>query len=128
MKWSAFTFIEELVPPGSVPEGVYERTVRRRVRYELSRLKTEADGGVEADPPEGFKDFFEKQEWWDGWDNWGVTWDVGKLGSEEGVLVVVPRWLSIYEEWDDVIQGELRSNEIAARKRRRIGNGSEGDI
>lgn len=121
-------FTEELVPAGSVPEKLYMRTLRRRIRYVLSRLKTEVDGGEEMSAPEGFKEFFEKQDdWWDGWENWGVTWDVGAL-DQEGPLVVVPRWTSIHEEWDEVVEAELKSNEIAARKRRRMGNGSQGDI
>ena len=121
-------FAGELLSEEEVPDRLYDRTLRRRIRYVMSRLKTEADGGAEMeDVPEGFNSFFEDQEWFDGWENWGVTWDVGKL-KDGNFLEVVPRWLSIHEEWEDVIQGELRTNEIAARKRRRMGNGSEGDL
>lgn len=122
-------FVGELVPEGSVPERLYERTVRRRIRYVASRLYTEANDGAPMDDiPEGFLEHFEDQEWFDGWENWGVTWDLGELDSEEGPLAAVPRWLSIHEEWDEVIRGELQVNEIEARKRRRMGNGREGDL
>jgi hypothetical protein len=122
------SFVKVLLPEGEVPERIYERTLRRRVRYLLSRLQTEVELGRPVSTPPGFRAYFKDQEWWDGWENWGITWDVGELGSDEGILSVVPRWLSIHEEWDEVIRGELQSNEIAARKRRRMGNGSEGDV
>lgn len=125
-------FLEYLeVYPYPVRPVLRDRALRKRVRYALSRLQTEAVEGVPAEDdnhhiPEGFREFFEAQDdWFDGWENWGVTWDVG---DDEDFLRVVPRWLSLEEEWDEVIRGELMSNEIAARKRRRKQNGREGDV
>lgn len=116
--------------------------LRRRTRYQLSRLKTEADGGVKANPPRGFKKFFADQRWFDGWENWGVTWDVGTPMRSEDMfgntlsddpLEVVPRYSSLNEEHDENMAAHHKADTIAARRRRRVvkmgeANGSEDHI
>ena len=71
--------------------------IRKQVRYWLFRLKTEADGGPAAqDVPRGLRGYYKKQEWFDGWENFGVTWDV----AAEDPLETWPRDESIEEEWE----------------------------
>lgn len=115
-----------------VPERLKERVRTKRVRYFLSRLKTEAEGLVEVGGlPEGFREFYESQEMFDGWENWGVTWDVGdprkKSVPSDDYLEVIPLWTSLWEDWDEQIAANHKHNEIAARKRRRrmTADGSE---
>ena len=103
--------------------------LRKRVRYQLSRLKTEADGGPKAKPPKGFKKHYSKQEWFDGWSNWGDTWDVGTplIGEEfqnvdstsEDPLEAVPRYITIGEQHEARMEQHFRSDEIGTRRRKR---------
>jgi hypothetical protein len=117
--------------------------LRKRVRYNLSRLRTEAvDGAPKAKPPRGFKKFFEEQVWFDGWENWGVTWDVGTpMRTEDNFgntisddpLEVVPRYVSLNEEHEDNMSAQTRADNISTRKRKRAikmdeANGSEDNL
>jgi len=123
------TFVEELVPKGSVREQLYWWQVRRKVRYICFRLQTQYDPEAPdrdaEDMPEGFREFFESQipepgeepksgQWFDGWENFGKTWDVGGKDSgfaedkvknpserSDSPLVTVPRWTTV---WEDSIQ------------------------
>jgi hypothetical protein len=123
------TFVKELVPERSVRDEIYWRQVRRKIRYMCFRLQTEHDPEApdrKAEGiPRGFKPFFQKQEWFDGWDNFGKTWDVGgpefamQYGESDDPLVVVPRWLTVWEENEDEMSSQMRINELDARKRRR---------
>ncbi|MDX1407027.1 MAG: hypothetical protein R3330_02810, partial [Saprospiraceae bacterium] len=71
-------------------------------------------------------------QWFDGWENFGKTWDVGGADSDFAVskvknprdgsdspLETVPRWTTIWEENEDEMTAQMRANEIEARKRRR---------
>jgi len=102
--------------------------LRKRIRYLLSRLQRVAtvEGADVPKLPKGFKKHFEDQEWFDGWENWGVTWDVGTpMRSEEEIggndsddpLVVVPRYMSLNEEWDEFTDSHHRQATIRVRKR-----------
>lgn len=134
-------FVEELVPVGSIREALYWWQVRRKVRYICFRLQTqhdpEAPDRKAKDIPKGFRKYFENQDWFDGWENFAKTWDVGGADSDfaeskdengsDSPLVVVPRWLSVWEENEDEVNSWVREHEIEARKRRRA-NGSENNI
>ena len=117
--------------------------LRKRVRYQLSRLKTEADGGPESEAPKGFKKFYSKQKWFDGWENWGITWDVGVplLADEfqtdevqsEDPLEVVPRYITINELHDAKMDQHFRNDEIGTRRRKRankmdVANGNKDNV
>lgn len=98
--------------------------LRKGVRYNLSRLRTEAEGGEKASPPEGFVEFFEEDEHFDGWENWGVTWDSGDPFDpsvpEDDPLKLYWRDQSIHEEWEEVLNSGFKADIIAARRRARI--------
>lgn len=106
------SWIDDLVPPGSVREVLHQRTLRRKLRYWCFRLRSEVEGISDAEAPSELVDLYEDQQWFDGWGNFGATWDL----DEEDPLVVVPRWRTIHEEWDEVIQGQLQRNQIESRK------------
>lgn len=121
MKW-----LEELVPEHLADRPDLQAVVKRKqVRYMLFRLKTEADGGPKATSiPRGFRPHFKKQEWFDGWENFGVTWDV----EAEDPLTTRPRYESIHEEWDQQIEAMVRQQTREIRKRKRANNGSKGHV
>lgn len=116
--------------------------LRKQVRYNLSRLKTEADGGDKAEPPYEFKPYFENQKWFDGWENWGVTWDVGTPDRDadsfgntisDDPLEVVPRYSSLNEEHDESMEAHFKADTLSTRKRKRAikmdeANGSEDNL
>ena len=119
-KWA-----EELVPD-DLPEQAKAIKLRQDIRYWCFRLQTEAEEGVPSTGrPRGLKPHFEKQEWFDGWENFGKTWDV----EADDPLTARPRWRTIHEEWEDVIQQELVANTIQTRKNQRMmANGDEGEL
>jgi hypothetical protein len=99
--------------------------LRKQVRYWLFRLKTEADGGPKAvGVPRGLRAYFKKAEWFDGWENFGVTWDV----ESDDPTTTRPRYESIHEEWDHKIDGIVREQTRGIRQRQRAGNGSKGHV
>ncbi len=123
------SFVERLVPEGSVgrkvplgstPEGVQEelylRTVRRRIRYWLFRLRTEANDGNAAEGiPRGIRRYYEKADHFDGWENFGTTWDL----DDDNPLQTRWRFQSVEEEYEEKLRAEFRRLEIEARQRRR---------
>lgn len=133
-KWIPKVLPEE----GSFRESTRPLLIRRGVRYRLFRLKNEAEGGATIETPEGFKEHYEAQKWFDGWDKFGITWDVGdpvrpQPRGSENPLEVVPRYVSVQEEWEDVVDAHVKSDTIAARKRARArqmeeANGSEDNL
>jgi hypothetical protein len=79
----------------------YENLPRRQVRYWCFRFKTEADGGVSAQgAPRGLKQRLEKEDAFEGWKNFAVTWDV----DEDEPLVAIPRNFSVWEEWGRTLE------------------------
>lgn len=90
---------------------------RKQIRYNLFRLKTEAEGGTKAPKLEkGFKKSFESQKKFQGWISFGVTWDVGgrvlnedfphedTTSREESPWTIVLRDKSLDEAWNDVLR------------------------
>ena len=118
-----------LVSDDVVRDDLRALLLRRQIRYWMFRLQTAATGGPKAEKvPRGFKTFFEKQEPFDGWENFGQTWNV----ESDSPLVVKARYLTIQEEWDAVLHQGIRSDEIATRQRlrkqQRESDGTEGNV
>lgn len=84
-------------------EGIRLRTERKKVRYQLYRLRTEAEGKCASDSTKKFKKSFEKQEGFDGWRQFATTWDVAMDDPNR----VVSRALSEQEEWDNVVASKF---------------------
>jgi hypothetical protein len=133
-KWVVKLLPEE----GVTREAVRPLVLRRKIRYTLFRLKKKEDAGVPIRTPAGFKKFYSDQEWFDGWENFGVTWDIGdpmdpnNRGSDD-VFEVVARYQSVNEEWDEVIDAHVKSDTLTTRKRARQQkmeetNGSEDNV
>lgn len=131
-------WVGKLLSEDDVPrEAVRPLMLRKNIRYLLFRLKKKADDGVPVRTPAGFKKFYSDQHWFDGWENFGVTWDVGdpmdpvNRGSSD-VFEVLPRYQSVNEEWDEVIEAHVKSDTITTRKRARQqkmdDNGSEDNV
>ncbi len=131
-------WVEKLLPEESVPrETVRPLMLRKAIRYTLFRLKRKEDDGVPIRTPAGFKKFYSDQKWFDEWENFGVTWDVGDPMDPKGrgsgdVFEVVARYQSVNEEWDEVVEAHMKSGTISTRKRERQqkmeDNGSEDNV
>jgi len=132
-------WVKKLLPEEDVPrEAVRPLLLRKRIRYTLFRLQTEAEGGEKAKPPAGFKTFYKKQTWFDGWDSFGITWDVGdplnpESRGSDSPFEAVPRYLSVNEEWDEVIEAHVKADTVSTRRRARAKqmdetNGSEDNV
>ena len=122
----SYKWADKLVPPGSVREDLHTYTLRRRIRYWCFRLRSEEEGiSKSKGKPAGLKPFYEKQEWFDGWENFAATWDL----DDEDPFKTVPRWESVHEEWDRTLEEELRRNKIQSRKnQRKQASGNEGHL
>jgi len=134
----------EEIEAGARYENLKPLLLRKQIRYWLSRLRSEAlEDKEKPDLPKGFKKFFSDQEYWDGWENWGITWDVGTPMRQpdpdnaeywsDDPLEVVPRFVSIEEEWEETIDAHVKADTISARKRQRRqqmeeANGSEDNV
>lgn len=94
--------IEKIVM-GMSSEARNIRGLRKHIRYQLYRLKSEAEGRACNVSDEGFKEKFECQSGFGGWKNFAMTWDV-KLDEPE---VVIARKLSETEEWENVIKSKF---------------------
>lgn len=84
-------------------EGLKIRSDRKKVRYQLYRLRTEAEGKCANASTEEFIKSFEDQEFFDGWNNFATTWDV----SFDDPMRIVHRTLSEQEEWDNVVKAKF---------------------
>lgn len=84
-------------------EGLQLRADRKKVRYQLYRLRTEAEGRGAADSDKKFIDTFEKQPFFDGWINFASTWDV----AFDDPTRIVHRTLSEQEEWDNIVRAKF---------------------
>jgi hypothetical protein len=82
------------------------RKERKRIRYILYRLKTEAaSGGVNLAPDEAtgsFKRIFIEQDLFEGWDKFSETWDVS-LGNPEKII---HRDKSAADEWEELVRAK----------------------
>ena len=88
-----------------------DKLTRRQIRYICFRLQIEAEGGNKAQPDklhlrfvDEVKEHMESQEDFDGWKNFGKTWDVG----DKAPLVVVTRMKSIQSEWNKILKEEAK--------------------
>ena len=84
-------------------EGMQMRAERKKVRYQLYRLRTDAEGKCSHDSSKAFVKSFEDQEVFDNWRNFGTTWDV----SLSDPMVIVRRDLSEQEEWDNIVRSKF---------------------
>ena len=74
---------------------------RRKLRYRLYRIKT---GTPLQD--DGLKAHFESQPQFDGWHNFGVTWDTGASGTwPDGHFTAVPLRESLEAAWQKTLLG-----------------------
>ena len=84
-------------------------------------------------------EFFEEQKWFDGWENFATSWDVGDPMDEEArgsgdPFEVLPRYQSVWEEWEAEIEAHVKADTISTRKRARAkkmdneANGSEDNV
>lgn len=85
------------------PEGVKLRAERKKVRYQLYRTRTEAEGKCQSDVETSFKEIFEKQAGFTGWRFFATNWDV----AFDDPYRVVSRHLSEQEEWDNVVKSKF---------------------
>jgi len=132
-------WVQKLLPEEEVPrEAIRPLMLRKRIRYALFRLQSKEENGVAFRSPAGFKKFYADQKWFDGWKNFGNTWDVGdpmnpvSRGSGD-VFEVVARYQSVHEEWEEVIDAHVKSDTITTRRRVRQQkmeetNGSEDNV
>ena len=86
-------------------EGMEIRKARKKIRYQLYRLKAEAEGFASNVSEEGFKEKFEEQRLFDGWRKFSVSWDV----STEDPYRIVHRVLSVQEEWNEIVAAKFPS-------------------
>jgi len=78
---------------------------RRKVRYRLYRIQA----GDLVDSKDGLKAHFESQDEFDGWHNFGVTWDTGDEGEwPEGHFLAVPLAESLEAQWQKTVLGLVK--------------------
>jgi hypothetical protein len=103
-------------------EGLKLRRARKEVRYQLYRLRTDAEGKNSHESTKTFIKKFEDQPYFDGWRNFGTTWDV----AQDDPYRIVHKTLSEQEEWDEVVRskfpqidhnGKVTYPDITVRKR-----------
>ena len=90
---------------GLSEEAMTLRRARKKIRYQLYRLKAEALGLCGNISKPGFKESFEGQPLFDKWKNFSITWDVA-MGDP---MRIVHRLHSVAEEWDEVIKSKFPS-------------------
>lgn len=82
-------------------DGEARRLGRRKLRYRLYRIQSK-DPVVD----DGLKAHFESQDEFDGWHNFGITWDTGPSGEwPEGHFVAVPLSESLEAQWQKTMLG-----------------------
>lgn len=84
-------------------EGVQLRRERKKIRYQLYRLRTEAEGKSSSTSTEEFKQRFESQPLFDNWRMFGTTWDV----AMDDPYRIVHKDKSEQEEWNELLQAKL---------------------
>lgn len=94
--------IEQIVN-GMSSEARNIRSMRKHIRYQLYRLKSESLGKARNVSEEGFKEKFESQPGFDGWKNFAMTWDV-KLDDPETIIV---RTMSETEAWNNILKAKF---------------------
>lgn len=85
---------------------------KRQVRYWCFRFKTEALDGVPAvDAPAGLRAYFEALEWFSGWKDFALSWDV----KESEPLAIKPLKEDPELAWDRVLLEEARELPVAKK-------------
>lgn len=89
---------------GTSQEAFDIRNARRKVRYKLYRLRTEAEGksGAQEIGPE-FRRVFESQPEFKGWRFFGHLWDVSLIDP----YIVVGRDFTEEEEWASIVRAKF---------------------
>lgn len=102
-----------------------DKLTRRQIRYICFRLQIEAEGGNKAQPDklhlrfvDEVKKHMEGQSEFDGWKNFGKTWDVGNKAP----LVIVSRTSSIQTEWNKVLEKEAKEFPVEEEKKKLLTN------
>ena len=96
------TEIEKVVKAFS-EEGQKLRRARKKVRYQLYRLRTDAEGKCSAQSTAEFKKRFESNPMFGGWRFFGVTWDV----AFDDPYRIVHKDISEQEEWEELIKAKF---------------------
>ena len=93
----------ERVIKGFSPEARELRANRKKIRYQLYRLRTEAEGKNSAESKDKFRKSFEKQPLFDGWRFFAVTWDVAFDDPNR----IIHKDKSEQEEWDELVRAKF---------------------
>ncbi|RLC37028.1 hypothetical protein DRH27_04325 [Candidatus Falkowbacteria bacterium] len=96
------TEIEKTISAMSA-EGLRLRRERKTVRYQLYRLRTDAEGKGAHESTKAFIAKFEDQETFDGWGNFATTWDV----AFNDPYRIVHKTKSEQDEWDEVVRAKF---------------------
>ena len=94
--------IERVISGFSV-EATQLRRDRKKVRYQLYRLKNEAEGRTFSESTDEFKSIYESQSLFDSWRFFGVTWDV----SMDDPQRIVHKDKSEVEEWEELLKAKV---------------------
>jgi len=86
-------------------EMILDEMTRRQIRYWLFRFRTETEeNGASAEgSPEGLREKFEDMEWFQNWENFGITWDV----HDEDFFRIVPLKQSLSDQWNRVLEEKV---------------------
>lgn len=96
------------------PDHMMPRLRRKRARYWCYRFRQEELEGVPAEgAPEGFKEYVEGLKDFMGWGNFADVWDL--RGSNPYWCVF--RTLSVWQEWDHVLERVAVPINLSARQR-----------
>lgn len=88
---------------GLSQEAMALRRKRKKIRYQLYRLKSEAEGKCANVSEEGFKEQFEEQTHFEGWRKFSISWDV----ALDDPMRIVHRYRSVLDEWDEVVAAKF---------------------
>lgn len=84
-------------------EGMKLRATRKKIRYKLYRLRTEAEGKCGSDSSDDFRKSFEDQPFFGGWKFFATNWDV----AFDDPMRIVHRELSEQDEWDELVKAKF---------------------
>lgn len=89
----------EIIVKGLSTEGMVLRKERKKIRYELYRMRSEALGMCSRTCTDEFAKQFEKQMDFTYWRDFSVHWDV----ALDNPYRVIHRTRSTLEEWNDLV-------------------------
>ena len=93
----------ERIIKGHSEEAFAMRRARKHIRYTLTRIQTEFNGGPAASDPEDLKSLYESKDGFDGWRNWKITWDL----SLSDPSLIISKAFSELEEWENVVRAKF---------------------